>query len=78
MPFFGNDMLRTGGIGEFTGGGLDGLRAITRAGWRAEDHALSLGALTTHIVNREIVNAEIPIGGRAGCSHTYHGSPWIC
>jgi len=63
FPFFGNDMLRTGGIGEFTGGGLDGLRAIARAGWRAEDHALSLGALTNHIVNREIVNAEIPIGG---------------
>lgn len=62
FPFYGNDMLRTGGIGEFTGGGLDGLRAIARAGWRAEDHALSLAQVTTHIVNREIVNAEIPIG----------------
>jgi predicted amidohydrolase YtcJ len=61
FPFFGNDMLRTGGIGEFTGGGVEGLRAIARAGWRAEDHALSLAQVTNHIVNREIVHAEIPI-----------------
>lgn len=62
FPFFGNDWLRTGGIGEFTGGGLDGLRAIARAGWRAEDHALNLAAATSLIESREIVNAEIPIG----------------
>jgi predicted amidohydrolase YtcJ len=42
FPFFGNDWLRTGGIGEFTGGGLNGLLAIGRAGWRGEDHSLSL------------------------------------
>ena len=61
FPFFGDDWIRTGGIGEFTGGGLDGLRAIARAGWRAEDHALNLAGATTLIANREMVNAEIPI-----------------
>jgi predicted amidohydrolase YtcJ len=62
QPFFGDEWVRTGGIGEFTGGGIDGLRAIARAGWRAEDHALNLAGVTTLIENREKVNAEIPIG----------------
>ena len=61
FPRFGNEWLKTGGIGEFTGGGLDGLRAIARAGWRAEDHALNLAGATTLIANRETVNREIPI-----------------
>jgi predicted amidohydrolase YtcJ len=61
FPRFGNDWLRTGGIGEFTGGGVEGLRAIARAGWRGEDHALNLAGLTTLITNRETVNREIPI-----------------
>jgi predicted amidohydrolase YtcJ len=61
FPRFGDDWLRTGGIGEFTGGGLEGLRAIARAGWQAEDHSLSLANATTLIANREMVNAEIPI-----------------
>jgi len=42
FPFFGDDWMRSAGIGEFTGGGLNGLLAIGRAGWRAEDHSLSL------------------------------------
>jgi predicted amidohydrolase YtcJ len=63
FPRFGDEWLRTGGIGEFTGGGLDGLRAIAKAGWQAEDHALNLGGATTLIANREKVNAEIPITG---------------
>src|SRR5262245_62254172 len=61
FPRFGDEWLKTGGIGEFTGGGLDGLRAIARAGWRAEDHALNLAGVTTLITNRETVNREIPI-----------------
>jgi predicted amidohydrolase YtcJ len=61
FPFFGDDWVRTGGIGEFTGGGVEGLRAIARAGWRGEDHALNLAGVTTLITNRELVNAEIPI-----------------
>ncbi len=61
FPFFGDDWLKTGGIGEFTGGGVDGLRAIAKAGWRGEDHALNLAGVTSLIENREIVNREIPI-----------------
>lgn len=63
FPFFGNDWLRTGGIGEFTGGGVDGLRAIARAGWRAEDHALNLAGATRLIESRELVHRETPITG---------------
>jgi predicted amidohydrolase YtcJ len=62
FPFFGDDWVKTGGIGEFTGGGIDGLRAIARAGWRGEDHALNLAGVTALIEAREKVNAEIPIG----------------
>jgi len=61
FPFFGDDWIRTGGIGEFTGGGVEGLRAIARAGWRGEDHALNLAGVTNLIKDRETVNAEIPI-----------------
>jgi hypothetical protein len=61
FPFFGNDWLRTGGIGEFTGGGIDGLRAIADAGWRGEDHALNLAGATRLIEDRETVHAETPI-----------------
>ena len=56
FPFFGDDWFRTGGIGEFTGGGLAGLRAIAAAGWRGEDHSLSLANATTLITNRELVH----------------------
>jgi predicted amidohydrolase YtcJ len=63
FPRFGNDWLRTGGIGEFTGGGIEGLRAIAKAGWRGEDHALNLAGATALIANRETVNREIPITG---------------
>jgi hypothetical protein len=61
FPRFGDEWLKTGGIGEFTGGGLEGLRAIAKAGWRGEDHTLNLANATTLIANREIVNREIPI-----------------
>ena len=63
FPFFGDEWIKTGGIGEFTGGGIEGLRAIAKAGWRAEDHALSLAMVTNEIKDRETVNAEIPLSG---------------
>ncbi len=63
FPFFGDEWLKTGGIGEFTGGGVEGLRAIAKAGWRAEDHALSLAMVTNEVKDRETVNAEIPLSG---------------
>lgn len=62
FPFFGDDWVRTGGIGEFTGGGIEGLKAIARAGWRGEDHSLNLINATQLITDRETVNKEIPIG----------------
>jgi len=61
FPFFGDEWIKTGGIGEFTGGGVEGLRAIARAGWRAEDHALNLTMVTNLVKDRETVNAEIPL-----------------
>jgi predicted amidohydrolase YtcJ len=61
FPFFGNEWIKTGGIGEFTGGGIEGLRAIARAGWRAEDHALNLAGVTQLVKDREAVNGEIPL-----------------
>ncbi len=63
FPFFGDEWIKTGGIGEFTGGGVEGLRAIAKAGWRAEDHALNLAGVTNLVKARETVNAEIPITG---------------
>ena len=63
FPFFGDEWIKTGGIGEFTGGGVDGLRAIARAGWRAEDHALNLAGVTNLVKDRETVNAEIALSG---------------
>jgi predicted amidohydrolase YtcJ len=61
LPFFGNDWLRSGGIGEFTGGGVNGLRAIAAAGWRAEDHTLNLASFQSLVEAREMVHAQIPI-----------------
>ena len=63
FPFFGDEWIKTGGIGEFTGGGVEGLRAIAKAGWRAEDHALSLPMVTNLSKDRETVNGEIPLSG---------------
>jgi predicted amidohydrolase YtcJ len=67
FPFFGNDMVRTGGIGEFIAGGfgpafLEAARRIARAGWRTEVHSLSATDFRTEIETFETVNAETPIG----------------
>ena len=66
FPFFGNDMVRTGGIGEFIAAGLgptwlEAARRIARAGWRAEVHSLSQTDFRTEIEGFEAVNAETPI-----------------
>jgi predicted amidohydrolase YtcJ len=67
FPFFGNDMVRTGGIGEFIAQGLgdvwlEGARRVARAGWRAEVHSLSATDFRTEITGFEAVNAQFPIG----------------
>ena len=47
FPFFGDDLVRTGGIGEFIAQGvnvpgrfLEAARRVAKAGWRAEVHSL--------------------------------------
>jgi predicted amidohydrolase YtcJ len=67
FPFFGDDMVRTGGIGEFIASGLgpafvEAARRVARAGWRAEVHSLSQTDYRTEIETFETVNAETPIG----------------
>ena len=75
FPFFGDDMVRTGGIGEFIAQGvavpgrfLEAARRVAKAGWRAEVH--SLGRRNTprarppdfelEIAAFETVNNEFP------------------
>jgi len=67
FPFFGNEWVRTGGIGEFIAAGLgptwlEAARRVARAGWRAEVHSLSQTDYRTEIEGYEAVNAEFPIG----------------
>ena len=62
---FGDDWLRTGGIGEFTGGGLNGLLAIGRAGWRGEDHSLSLNNFISLVTLRQTAHDQLKAEGFA-------------
>jgi predicted amidohydrolase YtcJ len=69
FPFFGNDWVRTGGIGEFIAAGLGptwltAARKVAEAGWRAEVHSLSPTDFRTEIEGFEAVNAEFPITDR--------------
>jgi predicted amidohydrolase YtcJ len=66
FQFFGDDMLNTGGIGEFVAQGLgprwiEASRAVAQARWRAEVHSLSTTDFMTEISGWEAVNAEFPI-----------------
>ncbi|MGW0828240.1 amidohydrolase [Streptomyces sp. NPDC002845] len=68
FKFFGNDMVRTGGIGEFiaadySGGPvfLEAARRCARAGWRVEVHSLNGSDFRTQIQAFEEVEAEIGI-----------------
>src|SRR5688572_25898093 len=61
--FFGDDWMRSAGIGEFTGGGLNGLVAIGRAGWRAEDHSLSLNNFLMLVSLRQMAHNQLVAEG---------------
>ena len=64
FPFFGDDMVRTGGIGEFIAGGKAFVEAATllaRAGWRAEVHSLSRTDFQQEIQDYEAAHKESPI-----------------
>ena len=75
FPFLGNDMVKTGGIGEFIAQGvavpgrfLEAARRVAKAGWRAEVHSLGRRASPTsappdfelEISAFETVNNEFP------------------
>ena len=71
-PFFGNAMVRTGGIGEFAvsmedyaGGELFEAAAakIARAGWRLEVHSLTDTDFRGQIEGFEAVHATLPAPG---------------
>ena len=67
FPFFGDDMLRTGGIGEFIAGfGANSpmtaaAKLIAKARWRAEVHSLSATDFQQEIEAYEAAHAESPI-----------------
>jgi predicted amidohydrolase YtcJ len=66
FPFFGDDVLQTGGIGEFIAQGLgdnwlEAARRVARARWRAEVHSLTATDFQTEIQGFEAVNAEFDI-----------------
>jgi predicted amidohydrolase YtcJ len=69
FKFFGDDGVRTGGIGEFIGGGpgagqavlVEAAKRIARAGWRAEVHSLSQTDYQQEIEAYEAAHAESPI-----------------
>jgi predicted amidohydrolase YtcJ len=68
FPFFGNDMLRTGGIGEFTAQGileeggpvwLAGTRLVAQARWRNENHSLTQDDF------KRIIDAWVQVNGES-------------
>src|SRR4030095_12464388 len=69
FKFFGDDGVRTGGIGEFIGGGagagqavmVEAAKRIARAGWRAEVHSLTQMDYQQEIEAYEAAHAESPI-----------------
>jgi predicted amidohydrolase YtcJ len=86
FPFFGTDMVRTGGIGEFIAGGagasspiVEAARRVARAGWRAEVHSLSPTDFQQEIEAYEAANAETSIASlRWVVAHVpFITEPWI-
>src|SRR5206468_11100734 len=67
FKFFGDDIVRTGGIGEFlaapgpTSPFVEAARLVARAGWRAEVHSLSAADFQQEIAAYETAHAEFPI-----------------
>ncbi|HEU0213872.1 MAG TPA: amidohydrolase family protein [Jiangellaceae bacterium] len=66
FQFFGDDMIRTGGIGEFIAQGTGATFAaaahrVAEAGWRAEVHSLSATDFQAEVQAFEAANAQFPI-----------------
>ena len=85
FPFFGDDMVRTGGIGEFIAGLgpdapiVDAAKRVARAGWRAETHSLTKTDFQQEIQAYEAANAAYPIGDlRWVVAHVpFITEPWV-
>jgi predicted amidohydrolase YtcJ len=61
IPFFGDDMVRTGGIGEFIAGPkafLEAAKLLARSGWRAEVHSLGATDFQQEIQDYEAAHKE--------------------
>ena len=75
FQFFGDDMLRTGSIGEWAaplGAGkawADAQRLVAQAGWRNENSVQNLAGLRQVVENWEALNKEFPIGDKRWCVH---------
>jgi len=74
FPFFGGDLVKTGGIGEFTAGDFiqlflgnpgpaweAGTLRVAQAGWRNENHSLTDVDFQPIIEGWEEVNSQVPI-----------------
>ncbi len=67
FQFFGDDVLNTGGIGEFIASYppgpsfIEASRAVAQARWRAEVHSLGTTDFVAEISAWEAANAEFPI-----------------
>jgi hypothetical protein len=75
FQFFGDDMLRTGSIGEWAaplGAGQawrDAQRLVAQAGWRNENAVQNLAGLQQVVDSWEAVNREFPITQLRWCVH---------
>ena len=85
-PYWGSDMLKTIGIGEFTAGvslfpvatpaWLNGTRKVAEAGWRNENHGLLGPDCESIITGWETVNEVVPIGDlRWVLAHAWETNP---
>ncbi len=69
LPYFGDDMLRTGGIGEWPApaAAVEQTRAaqrlVAQAGWRCDNDASNLAGLTQLVEQLESANKEFDITG---------------
>ena len=70
LPYFGDDMLRTAGIGEWPAPAAaveqtrEAQRLVAQAGWRCDNDASNLSGLTQLVEQLEAVNREFDITGR--------------
>ncbi len=84
LPFLGDDMLRAGGIGEWTApmAQVEQWRAAVRLvaqapGWRNDNSAGNANALKQIVDEYEAVNKDIDISDRRWTSNLMNGVGWV-